>query len=100
MKDHLMGESFSSIQSYALSTLTTAVSVFKVLRPSQQFAFKDDLIHVFIGSRYRMSLCLFAEYTRLLFSQREILYSLSNFYKNVKIPYLACLKDYSENDSE
>ena len=59
------------------------------------------LSEVDMGSRY--ALCcngLFAEYTRLLLSQGEYLHSTSDMYGNVKIPDLACLKGYSEDDEE
>ncbi|KAF4629538.1 hypothetical protein G7Y89_g8608 [Cudoniella acicularis] len=59
------------------------------------------LSEVDMGSRY--ALCcngLFAEYTRLLLSQGEYLHSSSDFYGNVKIPDLARLKDYTEDDKD
>jgi len=59
------------------------------------------LSEVDMGRRY--ALCcngLLAEYARLLLSQGEYLHSTADMYRNVKIPDLARLKAYSEDDEE
>ncbi|KAE9363928.1 hypothetical protein N431DRAFT_489754 [Stipitochalara longipes BDJ] len=51
----------------------------------------------------RSALCckeLFAEYTRLLLSQGEYLHNAADFYGNVKVPDLARLTSYTEDDED